>query len=184
AAYDDYLRELRDKDLSEPDIEALARNDAVGFLRQAAEGLPEKTVLLAKRLIKDVFSLANSTGQPLDESRLSPLPFRRAVLLLEEGRLNGEGFRQTLEALYTRGGEAEATAREADLLIQKDDRAVEKAIAKTLAEVQPMVAEYRAGKAAVRNAIFGRVMKELNKKGDPKMVGALLDAALGPPGQG
>ena len=183
-AYDDYLRELRNLGLGAPDIEALVRNDALGFLRQAAEGLPEKTVLLAKRLIKDAFSLANSTAVPLDESRLSPLPFRRAALLLEEGRLNGEGFRQVLETLYRCGGDPEEAAREADLLIRRDDRAVEEAIAKVLAQASPMVSEYRAGKAAIRNAIFGRVMKELNKKGDPKAVGALLDAALGPPGPG
>ena len=30
----------------------------------------------------------------------------------------------------------------------------------------------------MKNALFGRVMKELKKKGDPKAVGAMLDEAL------
>ncbi|MDR1535045.1 MAG: Asp-tRNA(Asn)/Glu-tRNA(Gln) amidotransferase subunit GatB [Planctomycetota bacterium] len=177
--YDDYLGELRSLGLGEPDIEALTRNDALGFLGEAVGGKGDKTILLAKRLIKEVFSLVNSTGRPLDESKLEPAPFRRAVELLEEGKVNGEGFRKILEALFQRGGEAEAIARKDDLLIERNDAAIEQAIAKVLSEVQPMVAEYRAGKKAVRNAIFGRVMKELKKKGDPKLVGELLDLALG-----
>ncbi|MDR1521198.1 MAG: Asp-tRNA(Asn)/Glu-tRNA(Gln) amidotransferase subunit GatB [Planctomycetota bacterium] len=177
-SYDDYLGELRGLGLGEADIEALTRNDALGFLRLAGEGGASKTVLLAKRLVKDVFSLVNSTGRPLDESKLEPLPFRRAVELLEEGKLNGEGFRKVLETLFNAGGEAEAAARAGDLIIERDDDALEKAIAKVLSEVQPLVAEYRTGKKAVRNAIFGRVMRELKKKGDPRLVGELLDRAL------
>ncbi|MCC8190702.1 MAG: Asp-tRNA(Asn)/Glu-tRNA(Gln) amidotransferase subunit GatB, partial [Planctomycetes bacterium] len=175
AAYDDYLVALADQGLTAPDIDALARNDALGFLRVAAEGMADRTVLLAKRLIKDVFSLVNSTGVPLDEAKLTPEAFRAAVLLQEEGTLNGEGFRRVLESLYARGGDALETARAADLIIERNDDAVRAAITKVLADCAGMVAEFRAGKTAVRNALFGRVMKELKKKGDPKAVGALLD---------
>ena len=178
ASYDDYLVELREKGLSDADIDALSRNDALGFLRMASGDRPEKTVLMAKRLIKDVFSLVNSTGTPLDEAKLTPESFRAAVFLQEDGKLNGEGFRKVLESLYTGGGDALETARAADLVIEQNDDAVKAAIAKVLAEVPAMVAEFKAGKVAVRNAIFGRVMKELKKKGDPKAVGALLDEAL------
>lgn len=181
AAYDAYLAGLREHELGDADIEALSRNDALGFLRRAAEALPGKTVLLAKRLVKDVFSLVNSTGTPLDESKLTPEGFRNAVVLQEEGRINGEGFRKVLETLYREGGEAEAAARAADLLIEKNDDAVRAAVDKVLSEVQAMVAEYKSGKTAVRNAIFGRVMKELKRKGDPKTVNALLDEMLGGP---
>ena len=182
-SYDAFVGDLGERGLSRVDIEALTRNDALGFLGLAAEGRADKTALLAKRLVKDVFSLVNSTGLSLDEAKLTPRSFRQAVFLLEEGGLNGEGFRRLLETLYREGGEAEATARSADLLVERDGGAVEQAIARVLAGAQPMVAEYRSGKAAVRNALFGRVMKELRKKGDPKAVGALLDRALGTPGR-
>ncbi len=181
AAYDAYLADLRDKGLSPADIDALSRNDALGFLRQSAEASPDKAVLLAKRLVKDVFSLVNSTNVPLDESRLTPRSFGQAVAMQEEGKLNGEGFRKVLEQLYRQGGEAGAVAKAADLVIERDDAAVRQAILKVLAAAAPMVAEYKSGKVAVRNAIFGRVMKELNKKGDPKAVGAMLDEMLGQP---
>ncbi len=180
--YERYIELLRESGLADADIDALSRNDALGFLRTASENSQDKTVLLAKRLVKDVFSLVNSTGVPLDEAKLSPAGFGEAVLLFENGRVNGEGFRKVLEKLYHEGGQAETAAKELDLLIEKNDDAVKAAIARVLEQSQPMVAEYKAGKAAVRNAIFGRVMKELNKKGDPKAVGALLDAELGPPG--
>ncbi len=182
AVYEQYIESLQTSGLGAADIDALARNDALGFLRMAAEAEQTKTVLFAKRLVKDVFSLVNSTGTPLDEAKLTPNAFAEAVILLENGRLNGEGFRQVLEKLYREGGAAEPAAKDLDLLIEKNDDAVKAAIAKVLVEAAPMVAEYKAGKAAVRNAIFGRVMKELNKKGDPKAVGAMLDAELGPPG--
>ncbi len=178
AVYEDYLLELRENGLSEADIDALTRNDALGFLRMAAEGNRDKTVLLAKRLVKDVFSLVNSTGTPLDESKLRPDTFGQAVFLFEDGKVNGDGFRKVLEKLYAEAGPAEAVARALDVLIEKNDDAVRDAIAKVLAEVPAMVAEFKSGKVAVRNAIFGRVMKELKKKGDPKAVGELLDEAL------
>ena len=187
AVYETYIERLRESGLADTDIDALSRNDALGFLRMAAETQPDKTdktVLLAKRLVKDVFSLVNSTGVPLDEAKLAPAGFSQAAFLLEEGRINGEGFRKVLEKLYRDGGLAEPAAKELDLLIEKNDDAVKAAIGKVLKDAAPMVAEYKAGKAAVRNAIFGRVMKELNKKGDPKAVGAMLDAELGPPGNG
>ncbi|MCD8349749.1 MAG: Asp-tRNA(Asn)/Glu-tRNA(Gln) amidotransferase subunit GatB [Planctomycetaceae bacterium] len=180
-SYEEYLARLRDQGLGEPDIEALSRNDALGFLREASEAEPEKTVLYAKRLIKDVFSLVNSTGVPLDEAKLTPAAFRDTVIMLENGRLNGEGFRKVLDTLYKEGGVAESIAAAADLIIEKNDDAVREAINKVLAESAAMVAEYKSGKVAVRNAIFGRVMKELKKKGDPKAVGAMLDEQLGKP---
>lgn len=183
ASYEHYLAALADSGLSAVDIDALARNDALGFLRTAAEPCPDKTVLLAKRLIKDVFSLVNSSGIPLVEAKLIAQNFREAVFLQDGGRVNGEGFRRVLEQLYKEGGQAEAVAKQLDLLIEKNDDAVREAITKVLGQVQPMVAEYKAGKKNVRNAIFGRVMKELNKKGDPKAVGAMLDEMLGPCGE-
>ncbi|MCL2000129.1 MAG: Asp-tRNA(Asn)/Glu-tRNA(Gln) amidotransferase subunit GatB [Planctomycetes bacterium] len=182
-AYDAYLADLREKGLSAADIDALSRNDGVGFLRLSAAAVPNQTILLAKRLVKDVFSLVNSTGKPLDEARLTPASFHAAVAMLEAGQLNGEGFRQVLELLYREGGQAEAAAKAADLIVQRDAAAVRQAIEKVLTAAVPLVAEYKSGKTAVRNAIFGRVMKELNKKGDPKAVGALLDELLGPPGE-
>ncbi|MCC8180811.1 MAG: Asp-tRNA(Asn)/Glu-tRNA(Gln) amidotransferase subunit GatB [Planctomycetes bacterium] len=178
AQYDEYLAALREQGLSDADIDALTRNDALGFLRMAAEGNEDKTVLLAKRLIKDVFSLVNSTNTPLDEAKIEPAAFRNAAFMLQNGKLNGEGFRKVLETLYRDGGEPEAAAKAADLLIEQDEGAVRDAVSKVLAESAAMVEEFKSGKVAVRNALFGKVMKELKKKGDPKAVGAVLDEML------
>jgi aspartyl-tRNA(Asn)/glutamyl-tRNA(Gln) amidotransferase subunit B len=128
--------------------------------------------------VKDVFALANSTGVRLDESKLSPAMLRDAAALQEAGKINADGFRQVLAHLYANGGEAGAAAKELDLVIEQNDDAVRAAIAKVLAESEKMVAEFKAGKTATRNAIFGKVMKELQRKGDPKAVGALLDEML------
>ncbi len=156
AAYEDYVEHLAKSGLSDADIDALSRSDALGFLRVAAE-----------------------TGVPLDEAKITPGAFRDAVSLQEAGTINAEGFRKVLAALYADGGEALPTATSLDVVMERNDDAVREAIAKVLAECAPMVAEYKAGKTAVKNAIFGRVMKELQKKGDPKAIGAMLDEALG-----
>ncbi len=178
APYEQYIAQLKESGLSDADIDALTRNDALGFLRTAAETDPSKTVLLSKRLIKDVFALVNSTGVRLDEAKLTPEMLRDTVTLQESGTINADGFRQVLAHLYANGGEAAAVAKELDLVIEQNDDAVRAAIAKVLAESEKMVAEFKAGKTATRNAIFGKVMKELQRKGDPKAVGALLDEML------
>ncbi len=176
--YEDYVAHLRGAGLSDADADALSRNDALGFLRTAAESSPDKTVLMAKRLIKDVFALSNSTNVPLDAAKITPDSFRDAVLLQESGKINAEGFRKTLDRLYNNGGAAEEIARAEDLIIEQNDDAARAAIVRVLSECASMVAEYRGGKTAVKNALFGRVMKELKKKGDPKAIGALLDEEL------
>ncbi|MCC8166494.1 MAG: Asp-tRNA(Asn)/Glu-tRNA(Gln) amidotransferase subunit GatB [Planctomycetes bacterium] len=181
ATYEQYIAQLSEKGLPDVDIEALSRNDALGFLRVAVGDKQDKTVLMAKRLVKDVFSLVNSTNIPLDEAKLTPEAFRGAVLLHEGGKINADGFRRVLDILYKNGGDPEAVAKAEDLIIEQNDDAVREAIATVLVEAKKMVDEYKAGKVAVRNAIFGKVMKALNKKGDPKAVGQLLDEMLGPP---
>ncbi len=179
ATYEEYIAQLRESGLADADIDALTRNDALGLLRVAAETDPSATVLLAKRLAKDVFALVNSTGVRLDESKLAPEMLRDAVALQEKGTINADGFRQVLAHLFSNGGDAAAAAKALDLVTVQDDNAVRAAIAKVLKESEKMVAEYKAGKTATRNAIFGKVMKELQRKGDPKAVGALLDEMLG-----
>ncbi len=178
APYEEYIAALRSGGLADADIDAIARNDALGFLRVAAEADAAKTALLAKRLVKDVFALVNSTGTPLDSSKLAPEMLRDAVALQESGKINADGFRQVLARLYAQGGDAAAAAKELDLVIEQNDDAVRAAIAKVLAESEKMVAEFKSGKTATRNALFGKVMKELQRKGDPKAVGALLDEML------
>ncbi|MDR0361470.1 MAG: Asp-tRNA(Asn)/Glu-tRNA(Gln) amidotransferase subunit GatB [Planctomycetota bacterium] len=176
--YEDYVRGLLDHGLSPADIEALSRNDALGFLRLAAADMPEKTPLFAKRLVKDVFALANSTAMALDESKLRPAAFRDAALLLENGKIAAEGFRTLLDLLYREGGAAEQVARGNQLFVETDHGAVEEAIRKVFAGNAAMVAEFKAGKTAVRNALLGRTMKALGKKADPRVVSGLLDEAL------
>ncbi len=176
--YDDYLVYLRDLGLADADIDAMSRNDALGFLAASAGDRKDKTALLAKRMIKDVFSLVNSTAVPMDEAKLTPEAFSIAVFMLEDGRINAEGFRKVLDILYREGGGPEDVAKANDLIIEKDTGAVEAAITKVLGECQALVEEYRGGKTAVRNAIFGRIMKELKKKADPKTVNEMLDTML------
>ncbi len=180
-AYDSYLAGLLEKGLSEADLEALSRNDALGFLRLAAHGADDKVVLLAKRLVKDVFSLVNSTAVPLDEAKLTPEAFRLAVELAESGKITAEGFRTVLEKLYKEGGDPQQTAESLDLFVDNDEGAVMKAVEKVFAESAAMVDEFLAGKTVVRNALLGKTMKTLkamNIKADPRTVGATLDAML------
>jgi aspartyl/glutamyl-tRNA(Asn/Gln) amidotransferase, B subunit len=180
--YDEYLVSLSEKGLSEADIDALSRNDALGFLRLATASHPEKTQLFAKRLVKDVFSLVNSTGTALDEARLEPAPFAKAVEMLESGSIAAEGFRSLLDILYREGGDPEAIAKANNLLVERDDAAVKDAVAAVLAESAKMVEEFKSGKTAVRNALLGKTMKNLKaakKTADPRTVGDTLDQMLG-----
>ncbi|MDR1613136.1 MAG: Asp-tRNA(Asn)/Glu-tRNA(Gln) amidotransferase subunit GatB [Planctomycetota bacterium] len=176
--YEDYVAGLLGQGLTAADVDALSRNDALGFLRLAASAMGDKTVLFAKRLIKDVFALANSTGVPLDESRLGPSAFRDAALLLENGKIAAEGFRTLLDVLYREGGEAERRAGENQLFVETDAGAVAEAISKVFAENPRLIEDFKNGKIAVRNALLGRTMKAVGKRADPRVVSGLLDQAL------
>ncbi|MDR3210545.1 MAG: Asp-tRNA(Asn)/Glu-tRNA(Gln) amidotransferase subunit GatB [Planctomycetota bacterium] len=179
--YDQYLASLARHGVSPADRDALSRNDALSFLAAAARPEPESTPRLVKRLVTDVFGIINATGVRLEAAKLDPENFRQAVSLQTAGRISAAGLRTLLEKLYREGGEAGPDAARLGLLLEDDSAAVLTAVETAIAASPGMLAEFRAGKVAVRNALLGKTMKALKAGGktvDPRQVGEVLDRAL------
>jgi len=155
----------------------------LGFLRAAerseASGKAD-VVLLAKRLVNDVFGLLNRANVALLDSLLTPEGLARTVCLEAEGWLDAKGTKKTLEQLFTGGGLPDEAAKNhlaapggAD-----DASAEQEAVLEILSLHPDWVAEYKNGKKAVKNALLGEVMKKLARKGNPRQIHRLLDEAL------
>ena len=175
---DDFLRDFENANIGKKECESLIRLDALGFLRIAHSlsgiGLAE----LTKFLINDVFTCVNTYGTLLGDSKLTPELFAKTVGLSKNGKINSEAVRKILDVLFRESGDPDTIASNAGLFRIEDDSLVLEAVEYALSERPDLVTEYRSGKVAVRNALFGLAMKRLARRGDPAKVSAILDERL------
>ena len=65
-----------------------------------------------------------------------------------------------------------------NLFAQNDEGAILDIVKKAIAENEKSVADFLSGKVKAKQAIFGRIMKELKGNGDPAVIQKLLDEEL------
>ena len=160
------------------DVQAMMDNETIAFLNEAHRLHPDGVVLAAKWLVREVFALLNEAKIPIEESRLAAAEFVAALRLVEAGKLNAQGMQTVIQELFKDGGEASEIIARRGLTQVNDKDALGRAVDEVLTEQDAMVAQYRAGKTKVRQALFGKVMQKTKGRADPKAVGELLDERL------
>jgi aspartyl-tRNA(Asn)/glutamyl-tRNA(Gln) amidotransferase subunit B len=163
------------------DAKIIVANGGTPFLLAAYESYPTGVKEVAKYVVREVFGLANAKNTELAESELTPAMLMDVVKMVDEGKINREGARKVIEALFEQGGEAEEIARSKSLFQIRDGSVVAEALDAVLQERGDLLDQYRSGKTKVRDAIFGMVMKRLKGRGDPKEVGKALAQVLDEP---
>jgi aspartyl-tRNA(Asn)/glutamyl-tRNA(Gln) amidotransferase subunit B len=90
------------------------------------------------------------------------------------GKINRNAYKEVVEAVFMQNADPEAYIAEKGLMMVNDDKVVEEAISKVIAENEAAVAEYRAGKEKTFGFLMGQVMRKLAGKGNPDMAKKLL----------
>jgi len=156
-------------------VEHKALGDYLDELVRA--GLPAKTA--ANWTLTDLQGALRESGLRLETCGLSPKSMAALLRLVEAGVVNRATAKsRILPLMITTGREAEQIVREEGLAQVSDSAAIENALDAVLAKESGLVNEYRAGKDAVLNAIFGRVMRALGGKGNPAVIRPALEKRL------
>ena len=134
----------------------------------------------ANWLLRDVLRLLNTTGTSVEESKLTPTYLAALIGLIESGRLSGRSAPEVLEEVFTTGAAPEHVLASKRLAQVSDTGALDSVIERVLAAPsnQKAVADYRAGKEAALNFLFGAAMKETRGRANPGVVRELLRQKL------
>jgi aspartyl-tRNA(Asn)/glutamyl-tRNA(Gln) amidotransferase subunit B len=136
---------------------------------------------LANWVINDVQRVMNERGECSPESVIDCGYLAELVALVELGTLNLSTAKE-LFAEVSETKEAPSKIVAAKGLAQiSDESALVAAVERALAANAKSVADYKAGKKAAFNALFGSVMRETKGKANPQLVRQILERRLAAP---
>ena len=142
--------------------------------------LAEWNEIISKEIAQE---LQDDSGPATNSKTLADLKFKPEAILelvnLVEAKTISSSAAQTVFAeMFETGKSPAAIVREKGLTQVSDMAAIEKFCDEALAANPKFVADYKAGKTAVLNALKGQVMKLSKGKANPALVGEILERKL------
>ncbi|HTI98035.1 MAG TPA: Asp-tRNA(Asn)/Glu-tRNA(Gln) amidotransferase subunit GatB [Dongiaceae bacterium] len=190
-------RLMRDYALPAGDAEVFKSNVALG---NYFEGIAKKAAnpkAVANWLINNLQArlaeanekaVAAQAAMGLDAADITPLTladlkFRPEALLelvglVEAKTISSSAAQQVFAEMFDTGNSPAAIVQEKGLAQVSDTGAIEQFCDEALAANPKFVADYKAGKVAVLNALKGQVMKLSKGKANPALVGEILERKL------
>jgi glutaminyl-tRNA synthetase len=160
--------------LAAGDAERLARDVEAGeFFERAVKAHPNPAGIAAWLLNELRGELKGDQGGGIQPADLASL-----VALIDSGRISGKSGKRVLAELLEGNGSAAEIVERLDLA-QIDDEAELSATIDTVLDTNPgQLAEYHAGKLALKGFFVGQVMQATNGRANPELVQRLLDQRL------
>jgi len=154
------------------------------YFEQAASLAPAQAV--ANMILGELFSLMNKSSSTPGESvgftqlRIRAQGLAALVNMLGDGLINLAGAKEVLAEMFATGGDPAEIIQARGLKQLSDRDQIASLVAQTLSENPREVDSYRAGKTAVSNFLFGKVMKKAGGRANPQIVRAELERQLSP----
>jgi aspartyl-tRNA(Asn)/glutamyl-tRNA(Gln) amidotransferase subunit B len=133
---------------------------------------------LASWLTGELFALLHAAGTPIEQARVTPPAFAELVAMVEGDFLSPPTGKALLQRLFQGGGRASAMAEAEGLAQVTDVAAVDHLVERVLRDNPDQVRQYRLGKRAVAQWLFGQVMREAGGRAKPGIVQQRLQAQL------
>ncbi len=169
-------------DLGLPPADAALLTEArslADFFEQAVAAAPSGAARdVANRLLSDVGGILNARGLTLETSKLTPANLGALTGLMKDGALNSKSAREVLEETLTTGMAPAAIVAARGLSRIADPAALEPVVRRVVEGNAKAAADYRAGKTAALQALFGKVMGETRGQADLAVARALLEKLL------
>jgi aspartyl-tRNA(Asn)/glutamyl-tRNA(Gln) amidotransferase subunit B len=126
----------------------------------------------------ELFRLMKASGVEIDAVKVTPAALAALLAMLQSGRLNQNGAKAALAAMFESGRDPAQVAQELGLTQVSDAGALASIVAKVIEANGDEVLKYRSGKESVFNWLLGQIMRETRGRGNPALVRELLEAAL------
>jgi aspartyl-tRNA(Asn)/glutamyl-tRNA(Gln) amidotransferase subunit B len=158
-------------------VTVAASADSVAFFEEAvAAGGDPRAV--ANWMIGDLAALLNESRTPLHESKVTPRHVAELVRLQADGAISSAGAKAALAEAFGSGQDIETIIEARGLRQVSDTGALQAIVDEVIGENEPLVAQVRAGKDGVVNALVGQVMKKTRGAANPQLAGELLRARI------
>lgn len=141
-------------------------------------GSPKDT---ANWLITDCMGWLRKKQLTADDLVIDPVKLGELVKITISGEITRNAARKILTAVIENDAEPKKFAVENGLIIQNDESVILSVVERVVAEEEKSVQDYRSGKTKAKQAIFGKIMKELKGNGDPRVIQRLLSDILDKP---
>ncbi len=150
--------------------------DYFGRAVSAAPAVPPSKI--ANWVTGELFALLHAAGTEIDACRVGPDAFAELVAMVEGDFISPSTGKAVLQRLFQQGGRP-STIVEAEGLAQVSDTdAVDRLVRQVLSENPEQVRQYRQGKTAVGQWLFGQVMRQAGGRAKPALVQARLAGFL------
>ena len=163
--------------LSATDAATLSADRATGDLYESAIAAGADPKRLANLILSHGRRIANEKAVPLASIGISAKRFAEVAQLIDANKISAGSAGAILDQLAREDGEPEGIAKNLGLAQVSDTSAIDAAIDAVLAENAKAVADFKAGKQAAFNSLFGNVMKR-SKGFNPKIVQETLRKKL------
>jgi aspartyl-tRNA(Asn)/glutamyl-tRNA(Gln) amidotransferase subunit B len=147
------------------------------FEAMIAMGVAPRTA--ANWITGELFRLMNAAGIGIEAVKVTPQAFAGLLALIGAGQINPNSGKRVLDVMFETGKPASDVVQELGLAQVSDADALAAAVSGVLTKYPDEVAKFRAGKDSVLGWLMGQVMRETRGKGNPAVVRALLEQALG-----
>ena len=175
-------RYREDLGLSAYDTEVLTADPALSAWFEAALVAPGGTrdaKAVANWIQGELLRHLNDQKVGLAEVPLSPAALGELVDLVDAGTINARTAKELFRDVVVSGASPAALVEARGLAQVSDVGAVEAAVRAAMVRQAGAVEDLRAGNERARGRIFGEAMKQLQGRGDPRLVGEVLDRLLG-----
>jgi aspartyl-tRNA(Asn)/glutamyl-tRNA(Gln) amidotransferase subunit B len=122
--------------------------------------------------------LADMKLSTVADLKFKPAALLELVNLVEAKTISNSAAQQVFAEMFSTGQAPAVIVQEKSLAQVSDTGAIEKFCDEALAANPKFVADYKAGKVAVLNALKGQVMKLSKGKANPSLVGEILERKL------
>ena len=125
-------------------------------------------------LMGETMRLMKEEGLEAQNLRFSPAHLAALIRAEEEGRVTPHSAKKIFSAMFREDVDPDQYMEEHGLAVVRDEKALEEAVDKVLAQCEQSVEEYRSGKEKVFSFLMGQVMREMKGKADAASVRSLL----------
>ena len=138
---------------------------------------PEK---IAFWITGELFGLLHEGGQAIDQCAVTPAALAELVEMVEGDYVSAPTAKALLQRVFVDGGSPAAIVEAEGLAQVGDVQAIDRMVAEVLHEYPEQVGQFRGGKTAVSQWLFGQVMRRTSGRAKPALVAERLAAQLSP----
>ena len=171
----------REHGLSEYDARVIVSDRALAsFYEEAVRSAGGEPKAVANWVTGELLRYLKEGDGALAGAKVTPAHVGELVRLVKDGVISNTAAKEVFAEVWASGSAPRDVVSAKGLAQVSDEGAIRSAVDAVLAENEPAIATYRAGKPQVLGALVGMVMKRMGGKANPAVVNAVLRERLGP----